>query len=202
MKEIGVTIWLAPGLNLHRNPLCGRNFEYYSEDPFVSGKMAVAITRGVQQKPGCGVAVKHFCCNNQEDNRDHMSSNISQRALRELYLKGFRIAVEEGRPWTVMTSYNMVNDVYTPNSFDLISNVLRNEWGFEGVVMSDWNSTDKCSHVEAINVGNDLLMPGGEWVTQALLEGLETQILDRNLLKQSAARILTMIFNSNVVEGF
>ena len=202
MVEIGVTVWLAPGLNLHRNPLCGRNFEYYSEDPLISGKMAAAITRGVQEHSGCSVTIKHFCCNNQEDNRDYMSSNVSQRALRELYLKGFRIAVEEGHPQALMTSYNMVNGTYTPNSPDLIENVLRSEWGYQGLVMSDWNSTDKCSHVAAINAGNDLLMPGNDSVYQALVAGLEDGNLDRDALKRSAKRILRLIFDSNVVEGF
>lgn len=202
MLEIGVTVWLAPGMNLHRNPLCGRNFEYYSEDPFVSGKSAAAITRGVQSNPGCGVTVKHFCCNNQEDNRDHMSSNVSERALRELYLRGFRIAIQESKPWTLMTSYNKVNDIYTPNSYDLVTKVLRNEWGFEGLVMSDWNSTDKCSHAKAISAGNDLIMPGNKPVRKALKTALENGDLKRKDLCTSAARVLKLIFDSAVVEGF
>lgn len=202
MKEIGVTVWLAPGMNLHRNPLCGRNFEYYSEDPVVSGKMAAAITRGVQSVQGCFVAIKHFCCNNQEDNRDHMSSNLSQRTLREMYLRPFRIAVKEGNPGTVMSSYNMVNGVYTPNSYDLCTRVLRNEWGFEGLVMSDWNSTDKCSHSAAINAGNDLLMPGNKWVRKALLEALKNGELDTAALRRSAGRVLKLIFDSAVADEF
>lgn len=202
MKEIGVTVWLAPGMNLHRNPLCGRNFEYYSEDPVVSGKMAAAITRGVQSVQGCFVAIKHFCCNNQEDNRDHMSSNLSQRTLREMYLRPFRIAVKEGKPGTVMSSYNMVNGVYTPNSYDLCTKVLRNEWDFEGLVMSDWNSTDKCSHSTAINAGNDLLMPGNKWVRKALLEALKNGELDTAALRRSAGRVLKLIFSSSVADEF
>lgn len=202
MLEIGVTIWLSPGMNIHRNPLCGRNFEYYSEDPLISGKMAAAITRGVQSNPGCGVTIKHFCCNNQEDNRDHMSSNVSERALRELYLRGFRIAIQEGKPWTLMTSYNKVNDVYTPNSYDLVTKVLRNEWDFEGLVMSDWNSTDKCSHAKAISVGNDLIMPGNKSVRKALKSALKSGELKRGELLDSAARVLKLIFDSAVVEGF
>ena len=202
MQEIGVTIWLAPGMNLHRNPLCGRNFEYYSEDPVVTGKMAAAIIRGVQSIPGCGVSVKHFCCNNQEDNRDRMSSNLSVRTLREMYLRPFRIAINEGKPWTVMTSYNMVNDVYTPNSYDLCTNVLRNEWGFDGLVMSDWNSTDKCSHSAAINAGNDLLMPGNKRVRKAMTSALKSGDLKRERLFDSAARVLALIFNSAVADEF
>lgn len=202
MKEIGVAVWLAPGMNLQCNPLCGRNFEYYSEDPVLTGKMAVAITKGVQSHKGCFVTVKHFCCNNQEDNRDHMSSNLSERSLREMYLRPFRIVIDEAKPGTVMTSYNMVNGVYTPNSYDLCSKVLRNEWGFDGVIMSDWNSTDKCSHVAAINAGNDLIMPGNTPVRQALLAGLKDGTLDKNQLRRSAARILRLILSAATSEGF
>jgi len=201
MQEIGVTVWLAPGMNLHRNPLCGRNFEYYSEDPVLTGKMAAAITKGVQSHKGCFVTVKHFCCNNQEDNRDHMSSNLSERTLRELYLRPFRTVIEEANPGTIMTSYNMVNGVYTPNSYDLCTKVLRNEWGFDGVIMSDWNATDKCSHPAAINAGNDLLMPGNKWIKKALLDALKNGELDREKLKASAARVLNLIFSAATSEG-
>lgn len=202
MKEIGVAVWLAPGMNLQRNPLCGRNFEYYSEDPVLTGKMAAAITKGVQSYRGCFVTVKHFCCNDQEDNREYMSSNLSERALRELYLRAFRIVMEEAKPGTVMTSYNMVNGVYTPNSYDLCSKVLRNEWGFEGVIMSDWNSTDKCSHVAAINAGNDLIMPGNAPVRKALEAAYKSGELDKKQLRRSAARILRLILSAATSEGF
>lgn len=202
MLEIGVSLWLAPGMNLHRNPLCGRNFEYYSEDPLISGKMAAAVTRGVQSQGGVGVSIKHMCCNNQEDNRDYVSSNLSERALRQLYLQGFRIAIREGNPWTVMSSYNRVNGVYTPNSHDLMTRVLRNEWDFNGLVMSDWNSTDKCSHANAINSGNDLIMPGNKRVRKELKKALKNGDLERDCLRTSAARVLTMIFNSAVAEDF
>lgn len=202
MKEIGVAVWLAPGMNLHRNPLCGRNFEYYSEDPVLTGMMAAAITKGVQSVKGCYVTVKHFCCNSQEENRDYMSSNISERALREMYLRAFRIVIEQAKPGTVMTSYNMVNSVYTPNSYDLCTKVLRNEWGFEGVVMSDWNSTDKCSHPEAIDAGNDLIMPGNAPVRKALVEGLKSGSLDKRQLRRSAARVLRLILRAGTSEGF
>lgn len=202
MEEIGVAVWLAPGMNLHRNPLCGRNFEYYSEDALLTGKIAAALTRGVQSHKGCFVAIKHFCCNNQEDNRDHMSSELSEKTLRELYLRGFRIAVEEATPGTVMSSYNMVNGVYTPNSYDLCTKVLRNEWGFKGLVMSDWESTDKCSHPAAINVGNDLIMPGRKDITKTLLAALKTGELEHESLKASAARVLDLIFTSHTSEGF
>ena len=201
MLEIGVSVWLAPGLNIHRNPLCGRNFEYYSEDPLISGKMAAAITRGVQSSGGVGVTVKHFCCNNQEDNRNRVSENVSQRALREIYLRAFRIAVVEGKPWCVMSSYNRVNGVYVCNSRDFCTGVLREEWGFDGVVMSDWNATDQCSHAEAINAGNDLIMPGNKAVEKSLQKALAEGVLDRDALNTSAGRILKMIFTSDTCKG-
>ena len=202
MLEIGVSVWLAPGLNIHRNPLCGRNFEYYSEDPLVSGKMAAAITRGVQSRKGVGVAQKHYCCNNQEDNRTGVSANVSQRALREIYLRAFWIAVTEGKPWTVMSSYNRVNGKYVCNSFDFCTRVLRQEWGFTGLVMSDWNATEQCSYAEAINAGNDLIMPGGNNVVKKLLSDLKEGKLDKNALNNSAARVLELIYKSETCKDF
>ena len=202
MLEIGVSVWLAPGLNIHRNPLCGRNFEYYSEDPLVSGKMAAAITRGVQSLGGVGVAQKHYCCNNQEDNRTGVSANVSQRALREIYLRAFRIAVTEGKPWTGMSSYNRVNGKYVCNSFDFCTRVLRQEWGFKGLVMSDWNATEPCSYAEAINAGNDLIMPGTPAVTKQLEKDLKTGALYRDALNLSAGRVLELIFKSDTCKEF
>lgn len=202
MLEIGVSVWLAPGLNIHRNPLCGRNFEYYSEDPVISGKMAAAITRGVQSKGGVGVAQKHYCCNNQEDNRTGVSANVSQRALREIYLRAFRIAVTEGKPWTVMSSYNRVNGKYVCNSFDFCTRVLRQEWGFTGLVMSDWDATEKCSYAEAINAGNDLIMPGTSAVSKKLEKELKAGELDRKALNLSAGRVLELIFKSDTCKEF
>ena len=202
MLEIGVSVWLAPGLNIHRNPLCGRNFEYYSEDPLVSGKMAAAITRGVQSMGGVGIAQKHYCCNNQEDNRTVVSANVSQRALREIYLRAFRIAVTEGKPWTVMSSYNRVNGKYVCNSFDFCTRVLRQEWGFYGLVMSDWDATEKCSYAEAINAGNDLIMPGTSAVAKQLEKALKTGVLHRDALNLSAGRVLDLIFKSDTCKGF
>ena len=202
MLEIGVSVWLAPGLNIHRNPLCGRNFEYYSEDPVLSGKMAAAITRGVQSMGGVGVAQKHFCCNNQEDNRIGVSANVSQRALREIYLRAFRIAVTEGKPWTVMSSYNRVNGKYVCNSFDFCTRVLRLEWDFEGLVMSDWNATEQCSYSEAINAGNDLIMPGTTAVAKRLRSDLKTGKLKKDALDLSAGRVLELIFKSDTCKEF
>lgn len=202
MLEIGVSVWLAPGLNIHRNPLCGRNFEYYSEDPLVSGKMAAAITRGVQSMGGVGVSVKHFCCNNQEDNRMLMSSNVPQRALREIYLRAFRIAVTEGKPWTVMSCYNRVNGLHVCNSPNLLTGVLRDEWGFEGLVMSDWTASNQCSHAVAINSGNDLIMPGDNGVQKNLEESLRKGELDKTALEVSAARVLKLVFRSETCKDF
>ena len=202
MLEIGVSVWLAPGLNIHRNPLCGRNFEYYSEDPVLSGKMAAAITQGVQSMGGVGVSQKHFCCNNQEDNRTGVSANVCQRALREIYLRAFRIAVTEGKPWTVMSSYNRVNGKYVCNSFDFCTRVLRQEWGFEGLVMSDWNATEQCSYAEAINAGNDLIMPGTAAVAKRLRCDLKAGKLDKDALNLSAGRVLELIFKSDTCKEF
>ena len=202
MLEIGVSVWLAPGLNIHRNPLCGRNFEYYAEDPLLTGKMASAVTRGVQRQGGVGVSVKHYCCNNQEDNRMGVSANVSQRALREIYLRAFRIAVTEGEPWTVMSSYNRVNGNYVCNSFDFCTRVLRQEWGFKGLVMSDWNATEACSYAEAINAGNDLIMPGTPAVTKQLEKDLKTGALYRDALNLSAGRVLELIFKSDTCKEF
>lgn len=202
MLEIGVSVWLAPGLNIHRNPLCGRNFEYYSEDPLVAGKMAAAITRGVQSMGGVGVSQKHFCCNNQEDNRTGVSANVSQRALREIYLRAFQIAVTEGKPWTVMSSYNRVNGKYVCDSFDLCTRVLRQEWGFTGLVMSDWNATEQCSYAEAINAGNDLIMPGTAAVSKKLLAQLKEGKLNADTLNISTGRVLELVFKSDTCKEF
>ena len=141
MEEFGVHLWLAPGMNIHRNPLCGRNFEYYSEDPLVTGLCAAGATKGVQSIDGKGVTIKHFACNNQEDNRMFSNSHVSVRALRDIYLRGFEIAIKIEQPFCVMTSYNLLNGIHTANNYELIQNVLRDEWDYEGAVMSDWYSS-------------------------------------------------------------
>ena len=163
MEEFHINLWLAPGLNIHRNPLCGRNFEYYSEDPFLSGTLAAAVTRGVQSRPGCGVTIKHFACNNQEDNRMGVDAHVSERTLREIYLRGFEIAVKEGAPTAIMSSYNLINGVHAANSKDLCTRIAREEWGFDGVIMSDWNTTvpeDGSIPWVCVAAGNDIIMPG------------------------------------------
>ncbi len=204
MEAYGVTYWLAPGMNIHRNPLCGRNFEYYSEDPLLTGKMAAAMSRGVQSRRGCYVTVKHFCCNNQEDNRNRTNANVNERALREIYLKGFEIAVKEGKPKALMTSYNRLNGTYVNNSYDLLTDVLRNEWGFDGVVMTDWSATGKGlgSHSEAIMAGNDLIMPGGSGAVRELKKKLKSGELDETALRRCAANVIRGITGSRIYQAY
>ena len=152
MEEYGVHLWLAPGMNIHRNPLCGRNFEYFSEDPLVTGLCAAAETKGVQSVDGKGVTIKHFACNNQEDNRMFSNSHVSVRALRDIYLRGFEIAIKTEQPYALMASYNLLNGIHTANNYELLQNVLRDEWDYEGVVMSDWFSSFEDTSV--INIDN------------------------------------------------
>lgn len=204
MEEFGITLWLAPGLNIHRNPLCGRNFEYYSEDPLVSGRMAAAITLGVQRHPGKGTTIKHYACNNQEDNRWGVDSVVSERALRELYLRGFEIAVKTSQPMAIMTSYNKVNGVHAANSYDLCTTAARKEWGFEGIIMTDWTTTNSghgASAAKCISAGNDLVMPGRMSDLQEIVDAVHGEKhlrLDEKDLDACAARILRIILASNV----
>lgn len=199
LLTFGVAVWLSPGMNIHRNPLGGRAFEYYSEDPVLTGKMAAALTRGVQSHPGVGVSVKHFCCNNSEDNRNGISANISERALREIYLKGFEIAVREAQPWTVMSSYNQLNHVYTANRRDLLTDILRCEWGFEGVVMTDWGSTNEKAGApeDCAPAGNDLIMPGSDFDRRRVLEALADGRLTPAQVRRSACRVLRLMLASH-----
>lgn len=204
MEEFGCTLWLAPGMNIHRNPLCGRNYEYYSEDPVVSGKTAAAIARGVQAHEGCNVTIKHYACNNQETNRAGMSSNVNERALREIYLEGFRLAVKEGGAKAVMTSYNKINHVYTPNSYDLCTKALRNEWGFDGVVMTDWMSTDKglAGRSKAYQAGNDLIMPGGSSVVKECMKDYKAGKLTIEEIDLCCRRVLKIVSDSKVQKEY
>lgn len=169
MLEFGVTLWLAPGMNIHRNPLCGRNFEYYSEDPFITGTMGAAATRGVQANPGIGVTIKHFAVNNQEDSRFFENNTVSERTLREIYLKGFEMAVKNAQPMAIMSSYNKINGKYSGANYDLLTDIARGEWKFDGLVMTDWFSQAK--PVESMHAGNDLIMPGGSQLE--ILQGIE-----------------------------
>ncbi len=200
MEEYGATLWLAPGMNIHRNPLCGRNYEYFSEDPLVSGKMAAAITRGVQSHEGCYVTLKHYAANNQETNRNKSSSNMGERTLREIYLKGFKIAVKESAPKGVMTSYNRLNGTYTPNSYDLCTKLLRNEWGFSGLVMTDWFSTGKGlgGNGTAIKAGNDLIMPGGKEYMKMLQQDIADGKVTDAEIRLSCLRILEIVLSSQI----
>lgn len=201
MKEYGVSVWLAPGLNIYRNPLGGRNFEYYSEDPVLSGKSAAAVTRGVQSVRGKGVSIKHFCCNNAEFDRQLSSSNVSERALREIYLRGFRIAVEESQPLTVMSSYNRVNGKYVTNSKDLLTELLRGEWGFDGLVMTDWSACDEGygDMTAAIDAENDLIMPGTEKDVVKVVEAVQNGIISEYKLRRCATRVLSLVYQSTVI---
>ena len=200
MKEYGCTYWLAPAVNIHRNPLCGRNFEYYSEDPFLTGTMASAITRGIQQEKGYYVTVKHFACNNQEDNRNFVSSNLSERALREIYLRAFERCVRQGGAKSIMTSYNKINGVYAPNSHDICTKVLRCEWGFDGVVMTDWFSTNRgqANNALAMKAGNDLIMPGTGGNKREILRGIKTGMITEEDLRRCCANVIRSILDSAI----
>ena len=160
MEALGIAVLLAPGINIQRNPLCGRNFEYYSEDPFLAGKMAAAMSRGIQSRKGLSACIKHYAANNQETNRNTVNSVVGQRALREIYLEPFRLAIKEGRPHTIMTSYNLINGVPTADSFDLCTGLARKEWGFDGLIMTDWNGGSSTAS-KSMRAGNDMIMPGG-----------------------------------------
>lgn len=200
MLEVGITLWLAPGMNIHRNPLCGRHFEYYSEDPVLSGLIASGVTKGVQKHPGVGVTVKHFACNNQENNRNEMSAHLSERALREIYLKGFRMVVEDAHPWAIMSSYNCINGVYNGNNRDLLVSVLRNEWGFDGLVMTDWSSITptKGSNILCPLSGNDLIMPGNGKAKREIYNAYRNGTLSGEIIDASVSNVLRVITRSDV----
>lgn len=205
MDRFGAHLWLAPAFDLHRSILCGRNFEYFSEDPLLSGRIAGGITTGVQKHPGRGVTVKHFAFNEQETNRLNSNSHVSQRAARDLYLRAFEYVVRETQPHALMTSYNLINGVHTSESKDLLETILRDEWGYQGLVMTDWvvysmTRTDlkhpRASAVATVAAGNELFMPGCEEDRQTILAGLagDTSLaeLDRERLEVQAARVVRM----------
>ena len=196
MEEFHIGLWLAPGMNIHRNPLCGRNFEYYSEDPFLTGMMAAAVIEGVQKGGKCGVTVKHFACNNQEDNRMAVDVCVSQRALREIYLRGFEIAVKKSAPAAIMSSYNCINGIHAANSRDLCTTVARMEWGFKGMIMSDWNTTvpeEGSVPWKCIAAGNDLIMPGNLKDDKDIRKAYTEGKLSEEEIRSCAGRVITAI---------
>ncbi len=210
MQRFGVQLWLAPALNIHRSVLCGRNFEYFSEDPLISGKMAAALTLGVQSHPGCGATIKHYAANNQEKNRMNSNSRVSERAMREIYLRGFEICVKEAQPKAVMTSYNLLNGEHTSESAGLIRQFLRCECGFAGIVMTDWvigiASMGKHKYRGAkpgcvAKAGGDLFMPGSKADMDDILSALKKGELSRSQLVKNASRVIKMAWELNSDPG-
>ena len=191
--EYRCDVILGPGMNLHRNPLCGRNFEYYSEDPLLTGKIGAAYIRGVQSQ-GAGVSAKHFAVNSQETDRTSVDERLSQRAAREIYLRGFEIAVRESDPWTIMASYNQVNGQYSMGNHDLLTRILREDWGYKGMVMTDWIGIRKgLRTIDEVHAGNDLLEPGQPAQVNEIIEGVKSGQLDIKDVDRNVRRMLEYI---------
>ena len=199
IKEYGVDVILGPGMNLMRNPLCGRNFEYYSEDPYLSGLIAAAVINGIQSN-GVGVSPKHFAVNNQEGNRNFNNAILSQRVLRELYLKGFEIMVKRSNPWTIMSSYNFINGEYTQESYDLLTTILRDEWGFGNLVLTDWTNTRNTA--SQVHAGNDLLTPGNAEQIAQIIAGIENGTIAISDVNRNVKRILEYVVKTPRFQGY
>lgn len=208
MQRFHVELWLAPSMNLHRNPLCGRNFEYYSEDPLLTGTCAASVTKGLQRFRRTGVTLKHFACNNQEDNRHGTNVHISERTIREIYLKGFELCVKEAHPEAVMSAYNLINGIHCANHYDLLTAALRDEWGFDGIVMTDWGTTSQEGNERrkykastcagCIQAGNDLIMPGAKEDFDNLYRSVRSGEVSLAQIRRSAERILRMMLRMSV----
>lgn len=198
IRDYGLDIILAPGINLHRNALCGRNHEYYSEDPVLTGKISAAYVMGAQET-GAGTCVKHFAVNNQETNRNANDSRLDQRTLREIYLKAFEIVVKDAQPWSIMTAYNKVNGLYTSENKELTEDILRNEWGFLGCVMSDWNAGQDAA--ASMAAGNDMMQPGQDRQYKAILEAVQNGTLDEAFVDRSVSRILQLVVKCMTFNG-
>lgn len=192
VKENNISVWLTPAVNIHRSPLCGRNFEYYSEDPFLTGELAAAMIKGIQSQ-GIGATVKHFACNNKETNRKNSDSRVSERALREIYLKAFEIIVKKSQPWVLMTAYNLINGHRASENRELLEGILRGEWGYQGVITTDWWT--KGEHYKEIKAGNDIKM--GTGYPERVMMALEKGLITRNDLEKCAKRVLEMILKAD-----
>ena len=199
VREFGLDWILSPAMNLIRNPLCGRNHEYYSEDPYLSGTIAAGYVKGVQSE-GTAASPKHFVANNQETNRNSNISQVSQRALREIYLKAFEIMVKESDPWTIMTSYNKLNGPYAVQNYELLTTIVRDEWGWKGMYVSDWNAGDNA--VEAMKAGNDMLQPGQPKQYEAILAAAKSGELSMDILNANVKRILQYIIKTHTFKGY